>query len=59
MGFGVTTGHDGTGGQAILTLRGLAQSGRFDRAWKMLAQTYVRNVPVPDNVVDLSNWRRR
>jgi hypothetical protein len=56
---GMVWGHDGTGGQAILTLRGLAQSGRFDRAWKMLAKTYVRDVALPDNVVDLSNWRRR
>lgn len=55
---GMVWGHDGTGGQSILTLRGLAQSDRFDRAWKMLANTYVHNVAVPDNVVELSRWRR-
>lgn len=56
---GMVWGHDGTGGQAILTLRGLAQSDRFDRAWRMLAKTYVHQVTVPDNVVELSQWRRR
>jgi len=56
---GMVWGHDGVGGQAILTLRGLAQSGRFDRAWNMLAKTYVRSVTVPDNVVGLSQWRPR
>jgi len=28
------------GGQAILTFRALHQSGRFDRGWKLLSQTY-------------------
>jgi hypothetical protein len=55
---GMVWGHDGVGGQAILTLRGLAQSDRFDRAWNMLAKTYVHNVTAPDNVVELSQWRR-
>jgi hypothetical protein len=42
------------GGQAILTLRALAQSGdRFDRAWAMLAATYRRDVTLPNNVIDL------
>lgn len=56
---GMVWGHDGVGGQAILSLRGLVQSDRFDRAWKMLAKTYVHTVAVPDNVVALSQWRRR
>jgi hypothetical protein len=41
------------GGQAILTLRALEQSGRFDRAWQMLAATYHRSVRLPDKVVDI------
>jgi len=41
------------GGQAILTLRALSQSGRFDRAWNMLGETYKREVTLPDNVVAL------
>ena len=38
-------------GQAILTLRALIQSGRFDSAWEMLSGTYRREVTIPDNVV--------
>jgi hypothetical protein len=34
------------GGQAILTLRALAKSQRFDRAWELLAGTYI--VPIED-----------
>ena len=41
--------HDG--GQAILTLRGLVQSDRFDHGWQLLAQCYRANVAAPDNVV--------
>lgn len=41
------------GGQAILTLRAFEQSGRFDRAWHLLAATYKHDVPLPDNVVDI------
>ena len=41
------------GGQAILTLRALAQSDRFDRAWRKLGETYKREVGLPDNVVPL------
>ena len=41
------------GGQAILTLRALAQSDRFDRAWQMLGATYKREVALPDNVIAL------
>lgn len=39
------------GGQAILTLRGLVQSNRFDQGWRLLAQCYRANVAAPDNVV--------
>lgn len=49
--------HDG--GQAILTLRGLIQSGRFDEAWLLLRQTYVHHVELPDNIVALASRRRR
>ena len=41
----------GIGGQAVLTLRALIQSGRFDSAWEMLSRTYRREVTIPDNVV--------
>ncbi|MEO7329580.1 MAG: hypothetical protein ABI193_13455 [Minicystis sp.] len=40
------------GGQAILTLRGLTQSGdRFDRAWALLAATYQAEVISMRNVI--------
>jgi len=39
------------GGQAILTLRALHQSARFERAWKLLSSTYKRTVEFPENVV--------
>ena len=38
------------GGQAILTLRGWAQSDRFGAAWSLLSQTYRTEVSVPDDV---------
>jgi len=38
------------GGQAILTLRGLIQSDRFDAAWPLLAGTYKRAVSLPEHV---------
>jgi hypothetical protein len=41
------------GGQAILTFRALAQSDRFDRAWKLLGETYKCHVTLPENVVEL------
>ena len=41
------------GGQAILTLRSLVQSQRFDHAWPVLADTYRADVACPDNVVPL------
>jgi hypothetical protein len=47
------------GGQAILTLRAIEQSGRFDRAWRLLAGTYVHDVRLPDNVIDLASRRSR
>ena len=47
--------HDG--GQAILTLRALVQSDRFDPAWTMLSQTYRQEVTVPDNVVAFPHKR--
>ena len=39
------------GGQAILTLRALLQSSRFDQAWALLSKTYRQDVTAPDNVV--------
>ena len=39
------------GGQAIVTLRALVQSSRFDQAWALLSDTYRQDVIVPDNVV--------
>jgi hypothetical protein len=39
------------GGQAILTLRALAQSGRFERGWSLLAGTYKSRVTLPRNVI--------
>ena len=35
------------GGQAILTLRALVQSLRFDQAWALLSETYRQEVIVP------------
>jgi hypothetical protein len=45
------------GGQAILTLRALEQSGRFDTAWGMLAKTYIKAVRLPANVVAIGSRR--
>ena len=39
------------GGQAILNLRGWAQSERFDQAWALLAATYHARVTLLNNVV--------
>ena len=41
------------GGQAILTLRALLQSNRFDSGWPLLSQTYLADVSAPDNVVPM------
>lgn len=38
-------------GQAVLTLRSLLQSGRFDRGWDLLLATYKATVTAPENVV--------
>jgi len=42
-----------TGGQAILTLRALVQSNRFDHAWYLLSESYRVEVALPDNVIEL------
>ncbi len=39
------------GGQAILTLRALVQSERFEAGWELLAETYKQPVSMPNNVV--------
>ena len=44
-------------GQAILTLRALLQSSRFDRAWALLCETYRHEVMVPDNFVTFPRMR--
>ena len=41
------------GGQAILTLRGWAQSERFDRGWSILMETYKQEVALPNKVTPL------
>ena len=45
------------GGQAILTLRSLVQSRRFEHAWPLLAQTYRTQVSCPTNVVPMCRLR--
>ena len=45
------------GGQAILTLRALVQSNRFDHAWSLLSDTYRVDVMLPDNVAPLPRIR--
>jgi len=47
------------GGQAILTLRGLIQSDRFDAAWPLLAAEYGCKVALPENVVPIRATPRR
>ncbi len=39
------------GGQAILTLRSLIQSDRFDVGWQLIARCYQFHAQLPDNVV--------
>jgi hypothetical protein len=41
------------GGQAILNLRGWAQSERFDQAWAMLAAIYRIEITILNNVVSI------
>ena len=45
------------GGQAILTLRALVRSQRFDPAWALLSSTYRREVHSPDNVLAFPRQR--
>ena len=45
------------GGQAILTLRALVQSHRFEHAWTLLSATYRAEVALPQNVVALPRSR--
>ena len=45
------------GGQAILTLRALLQSNRFESGWALLLKTYRAEVSVPHNVVPLRRLR--
>ena len=45
------------GRQAILTLRALLQSHRFESGWSLLLQTYPADVSAPDNVVPLRRPR--
>ena len=45
------------GGQAILTFRALAQSERFDGAWKLVSAEYRRDVSFPENVVPINAYR--
>jgi hypothetical protein len=41
------------GGQAILNVRGWAQSERFDQAWALLAATYCADVTLVNNVIPI------
>ena len=45
------------GGQAILTLRSLVQSHRFEQAWWLLSETYRADVSTPQNVVQFPRKR--
>ncbi|MGH7671656.1 MAG: hypothetical protein ACREMC_02065 [Gemmatimonadales bacterium] len=47
------------GGQAVLTFRAMAQSGRFDRGWALVAATYKHDVVIPENIVSISTARAR
>jgi len=46
------------GGQAILNLRGWAQSERFDQAWALLAATFHAEVTLLNDVVSIRSRRR-
>lgn len=46
------------GGQAILNLRGWAQSERFDQAWAMLAATFRAEITILNDVVSIRKLRR-
>lgn len=43
------------GGQAILTLRSLIQSERFEAGWQLIAQCYRSDRPLPANVIPFTN----
>ena len=45
------------GGQAILALRGLVQSKRFEQGWHRLSETYRAEVALPHNIVALPRKR--
>lgn len=45
------------GGQAILNLRGWAQSERFDRAWALLAATFHAEITLLTDVVSITSRR--
>jgi hypothetical protein len=46
------------GGQAILNLRGRAQSERFDQAWALIAATFQAEVTLLNDVVPIRIGRR-
>ncbi len=46
------------GGQAILNLRGWAQSERFDQAWALLAATFSAEVTIFNDVVSIKKPRQ-
>ncbi len=41
------------GGQTVLTFRALAQSDRFDNAWRLVSQMYKKDISLPGNIVPL------
>jgi len=45
------------GGQAILTLRALVQSHRFEHAWSLLSASYRAEVSLPENIVEFPRSR--
>jgi hypothetical protein len=42
------------GGQAILSFRSLIKSGRFDKAWDLLKNNYIKLIDLPKNVLAFS-----
>lgn len=52
---GMRWGHKG--GQAILNLRGWAQSDRFDQAWALLAATFQAEVTLLNGIVSIQTRR--
>lgn len=43
------------GGQAVLTLRSLIQSDRFDRGWNLLLNSYKAKISLPNNVLSIAH----